>query len=86
MLKAIMKKNFNRMSEINNLPETPFSPFSSGQINWNTSAQPHVDEIPESLACTTTIGDYEGGNLRLHNFGISIQIKPGDIIFYEGSY
>ena len=64
----------------------PFAPFTSGQINHKTLASPHMDsnDLAGTVNVLITIGNYTG-ELLFPEIGISIPIKPGDIVLYEGS-
>jgi hypothetical protein len=89
LLRELTKKNFPKMDLLknNSLIDNPLAPFTAGQINWKTCVKKHIDssDCPNSLGCLITLGDYSGGELFLHNFGIRISIQPSDVLFFETS-
>jgi hypothetical protein len=88
-LKYLVEKNFPELLTFENnlLQANPLSPFTSGQLNWETCVGKHIDsrDYPRSLSCVTTIGKYTGGELFLHDFGVKVPVQPGDIVFLESA-
>jgi hypothetical protein len=92
LFRAVIKKHCPGMLSLqsNSLGDeevNPFFPFTAGQINANTLAQPHFDEkdLSGTLNVLTVVGQYSGGELLFSNLGVKIGINPGDIILFEGS-
>ena len=77
--------NYYQKNASSELAANPLVPFTGVQLNFKTCVKRHVDvnDYPESLACVTTVGSYQGGELHLSAFNVDIGIEPGDMFFYQ---
>jgi hypothetical protein len=59
--------------------------FSTLTLNRNIIFGAHMDgnNVAGTLGCLTAIGDYVGGTLCFPRFGVSFDLKPGDLLIAD---
>lgn len=88
-MKKIMQEEFNLLEAyIQILPgrdSPPFSPFLSIAININVATKAHRDPMDKVVCLVLTLTKARRGDLVLHEPGIFVDLKNGDIIIFKSS-
>jgi predicted 2-oxoglutarate/Fe(II)-dependent dioxygenase YbiX len=62
-----------------------FAPFLSIAININVATKAHRDPMDKEICLVLALTNAEGGGLVLHEPGIVVDMKNGDIIIFRSS-
>ena len=88
-MKKILQEEFNLLEAYvqilpgNNSPT--YSPFLSISINFNVATKGHRDSMDKAVCLVLAITNARGGDLVLHEPGIVVDLKNGDIIIFKSS-
>ena len=86
-MKKILQEEFNLLEAYvqilpgNNSPT--YSPFLSISINFNVATKGHKDSMDKAVCLVLAITNARGGDLVLHEPGIVVDLKNGDIIIFK---
>lgn len=69
------------------LPMQCFSPWAAVALNINFPALPHQDshDYRHGLCWVVPFGEWEGGNLRLHNLNKELVLGAGDVVCFRST-
>ena len=62
--------------------DLPAFPFSGVVVNLCVSTTPHRDHSDTRMCIVIPFGEWEGGDLCLHELGLVIKLSPGDIFVF----
>lgn len=63
--------------------EAPARPFTSMVVNLCACTKGHRDKGDKTWCTTFTIGKCEGGEICLHEAGLVLDSRPGDMIVFQ---
>ena len=61
---------------------SPAFPFSGVVVNLCVSTTAHRDQNDRRICVVIPFGEWEGGDLCLHELGLVIKLHPGDIVVF----
>jgi hypothetical protein len=61
---------------------SPSFPFSGVVINFCVSTSAHRDQSDQRICLVIPFGEWEGGEICLHELGLVIKLHPGDILVF----
>lgn len=62
---------------------SPVHPFTSMVINLCACTKGHRDHGDKQWCATFTLGDFEGGEICLHESGLVFDSRPGDVLVFQ---
>ncbi|EIM84636.1 uncharacterized protein STEHIDRAFT_112965 [Stereum hirsutum FP-91666 SS1] len=61
---------------------SPTSPFTGFHLNLRVATDGHVDDNDFGPCAVTTLATFKGGQLVLHELGLVIDLRPGQVLFF----
>src|SRR5262249_29123558 len=66
---------------------TAFQPWAAVALNIDFPSQPHLDsrDCKHGLCWVIPFGNWEGGNLQLHDLDVEVALRPGDVVAFRST-
>lgn len=62
--------------------DIPMSPFSGFFLNIGVATHAHRDPNDHGPCAVFCLGQFTGGELVLHDLGLVVDLRPGEVIFF----